>query len=384
MKNTLVRVSFIVITVVVALGITQMVGSTAEVDLDLSGTESSIQLIDTGEEFIITAGPAHLAVPMEMEGHAHEGVLVPIDSVTIPADVYLYGLSYEIVDGEGNQLPGEILHHFNLIDPASRELFLPISRRLYAAGGETGEQTMPWLLFGHPLHAGQQIVVSVMLHNPTGVEHEGVHLVIHLKYVKSGRPWPFFSIYPFQVDVAFPAGDKSFVLPRGISSQSWEGSPSVEGKLMIVGSHFHNYATSIVFEDVTEGEVIWEGFPVEESGELSGATIGHLYRTGGTRIYPDHVYRATVYYDNPTEESITEGGMGVVAGAFSIDGDAEWPEVDPLDPLYLLDRAHFLREWRGTLESLSEEGSDMDSMEHEEGHDMDAMNHAQGGHDMDR
>lgn len=353
MRKILRPYVFILGALALAFALTRLVTSSEAVELDLGGSESAIELIDTGEEFIITAGPAHLTVPMVMEGHTHDPVFLPIDSVTVPADVHLYGLDYMVVDSQGNELPREILHHFNLIDSNHRELFLPIARRLYAAGTETGEQSLPWLLFGHPLEEGQRIVVSVMLHNPTGVEHDGVHLLIRLRYVKAGRPWPLFAVYPFQFDVLFPAGDKSFDLPPGRSSKSYEASPAIEGRLMVVGSHLHPLATSVVFEDVTAAEVIWEGFPVEQDGELTGVTIGHLYRTGGVKIYPDHTYRATVYYDNPTGETITEGGMGVVAGAFVPALGEEWPEVDREDPLYQLDRSHFLREVRGALDVIT-------------------------------
>jgi len=262
------------------------------------------------------------------------------------------------VDGAGNELPREIVHHFNVIDPVHRELFLPISQRLLAAGQETGAQNMPRVLFGVPVYLGQEFVVAAMLHNPTGDEHHDVRLRVKLKYVKVGRPWPLFEVYPFQLDVAFPAGDKSFDLPPGVSQKAWEGSPSREGRIMVIGSHLHDLATHITFDDVTEGKTLWTGYPVtDETGRIEGVTIGHVYRTLGLKITPDHRYRITVHYDNPSPDSLPSGGMGVVAGVFMPSGGGMWPRADTTSELYALDRQHYLREVRGRYDVIASSDS---------------------------
>ena len=314
--------------------------------------QSHTTLEDTGTEFLIEVGPVDLPAPMAMAGHEHAAVFPPLGAVTVPTDSYLYGFDYEVVDIEGNQLPSNIVHHFNVIDPDHRELFLPISRRVMAAGGETGGQSMPWMLFGYPVSAGQQMVVTVMLHNPTGEVHNGVSLRIRLKYIKARRPWPFFQVYPYQLDVAFPAGDKDFDLPPGKSSRSYEASPALAGRLMVMGSHLHELATKIVFEDVTAETVLWEGFPITQDGNLGGVTIGRMYRRFGTKIFPAHTYRVTVHYDNTTGENIPDGGMGVVGGVFMPAMGEQWPAADPNDPLYALDRSHYMREVRGKYDVI--------------------------------
>ena len=330
-----------------------------------AGQEYATRLEDTGDEFVIEVGPVDLPVPMEMAGHDHAAIFPPIGTVTVPRDGYLYGFDYEVVDAQGNEISSRIVHHFNIIDPDHRELFLPISRRMLAAGQETGGQSMPWMLLGYPVTAGQSMVVSLMLHNPTGVEHLGASVRIRLKYVKTGRPWPFFAMYPYQLDVAFPAGDKGFDLPPGASSRSYEASPAVAGRLMAMGSHLHELATKIVFEDVTEEKTLWEGFPIEEEGELAGVTIGRLYRKFGVKIFPDHSYRVTVHYDNPTGETIVEGGMGVVAGVFMPARGQELPAADPNDPLYALDRNHYMRVVRGRYDVIKDGGGVVGEMEME-------------------
>ncbi|HKC40017.1 MAG TPA: hypothetical protein VKC15_10785, partial [Gemmatimonadales bacterium] len=111
-----------------------------------------------------------------------------------PVDGSIYALHAEVVDERGRRLSSDFLHHMNVMDPAERELFLPISRRILASGRETGEIRFPWLLFGAPMRAGERILANAMIHNPTMVSYRGVRVRLLLSYVPDHRPWPFFSV----------------------------------------------------------------------------------------------------------------------------------------------------------------------------------------------
>jgi hypothetical protein len=320
--------------------------------------DASTRIVNDPErgELGILIGPVDLPAMPGME-HAHmEHMMVrpPVATVRIPVDAYLYGFRYDVVDADGKPVPTQVVHHLNLIDPDHRELFLPISQRIGAVGGETGAQEMPWAiryLFGVPVTAGQRVVVSAMMHNPTGKDYHGVTLRYYWKYVKGHRPWPFFALEPFQLDVAFPAGDKSFALPPGKFSKSYEGKPSVPGRILAIGGHLHELATSLKFEDVTAKTTIWEGKPyTDEHGNVNRLAIGYLYKQMGVKLESDHLYRVTVSYDNPSKDTIPAGGMGVVAGVFL--PAAPWPATDTTDQLYALDRKHYLREVSGTLSEI--------------------------------
>jgi hypothetical protein len=262
----------------------------------------------------------------------------------------VFGFRVEIVDSAGALLPNELLHHLNFIDPSSRELFLPISRRMIAAGKETGRQSLPWLFFGLPIAKDQRLVINAMLHNPTGKSYRQVRTRLVLRYTKARRPWPFFDVFPWQLDVLFPVGDKSFDLPPGRSSRSYEASPAIAGKIVAVGGHVHEHAVRISLTDVTTGAVLWEAKPMMDStGKVVGVPVGRLYRWNriGARVVPEHVYRVTVEYDNPTGAALPEGGMGVIGGLFAPDDPERWPTAVPNDTLYVSDMRHYLRLWRG-------------------------------------
>jgi hypothetical protein len=317
----------------------------------------TVRLVDDADahEFVIEVGPVDLH-PGEGESHhtAHMGVYLPIETVTIPFDAYLPGFRYEIVDKDGRQLPRELLHHINITDPDHRELFLPISRRMFAASKETGEMKAPGWLVGIPVSKGQRWVVSAMLHNPTPEHYEGVSVRYHLPYVKAGHFWPLIKVVPWHMDVAFPAGSKAFDVPPGRHTWSWEGSPSIPGRLMAVSSHFHEYVENITLKDLTTGDLLWEGCPIyNEEGHLQGVTVGRFYRRLGKRIYTDHTYQVAVTYNNPTGAVIPNDGMGVAAGIFAPDDYRSWPKVDKSDPLYQVDRAHYMHEVEGRWADLA-------------------------------
>lgn len=310
-------------------------------------------------EILIDLGPVDVPASMhhEMPGkgtqgmnmtehHAHNPVYPPVMAVELPFSGWMSGFRVELVDAQGRQLPSDLLHHYNLIDPNHRELFLPISRRVLAAGSETGSIKMARWLFGAPFTRGERLVANAMLHNPTMRSYTGVRTRLVLTYSEEGHWYPILRAYPWQFDTAFPVGDKSFDLPPGRSEKSYEGSPAIPGKIMGIGGHVHDHADSLVMRDVTTGEDVWSAQPIVDS---TGHVVGMPQKkfiglTGvGVRIVPAHRYRVTVFYNNPTGQRLEAGGMGVVAGLFKPAKTVTWPAAVTTDSMYLRDLAHYLR-----------------------------------------
>ena len=299
----------------------------------------------------LPAGLTHEAMHGGHEGHGgHDQTGAgwpPVSRITLPVSGSLYGFRVELLDSAGTALPPGLLHHLNLIDPHRRELFLPISRRVIAAWKETGGQQLPWLVFGLPFRTGDEWVLSAMLHNPTDKAYQGVRTRLIVKYVKGSRPWPFFDVSPWQLDVLFPVGDKAFDLPPGRTVKSYQASPAIPGAVVALGGHVHERAVRISLTDVTADQLIWEGTPEVDSttGLVTAVPVGRLYRWNrlGARVVPDHTYRVTVEYDNETGETIPQGGMGVIGGLMVPENPDAWPAADVTDTLYLADLRHYLR-----------------------------------------
>lgn len=310
--------------------------------VDWSALPAAVVTVDARRSEITIELPP---VDLPAVSSGHHGIDVPAAVGEFPVGGAIFGFRAEAVDSAGRLLPPAAIHHFNVMDPADRELFLPISRRLLAIGQETGVVRLPRLLVGARFRRGERIVANAMLHNPTGEAYRGVRVRMVVNYTPEGRPWPLWAGSPWQLDVAFPVGDKSFDLPPGRSERSYEGSPAVAGKLVLIGGHLHEYGQIIELWDATAGELIWHGEPAPgREGKMGAVPIGRLYGLTriGAPITPSHRYRVRVVYDNPTAGVVSAGGMGVVAGLFIPDRGAVWPSADPNDSLYQKDLRHFL------------------------------------------
>ena len=310
--------------------------------VDWSALPGAVVTVDSRRSEITIELP-----PVDLPAGAagHHGVEIPAAVGELPVGGAIFGFRAEAVDASGRLLPADAIHHFNVMDPSDRELFLPISRRLLAIGKETGVVRLPWLLVGARIRRGERIVANAMLHNPTGEAYRGVRVRMVVKYTPEGRPWPLLAGSPWQLDVAFPVGDKSFDLPPGRSERFYEGSPAVPGKLVVIGGHLHEYGQIIELWDATASELIWHGEPAAgREGKTGAVPISTLYGLTriGVHITPSHRYRVRVVYDNPTGGVVSAGGMGVVAGLFIPDRGAAWPSADPNDSLYQKDLRHFL------------------------------------------
>lgn len=283
-------------------------------------------------ELVIVVGPVNLPAHA---GH-HDIEQPPLVTATVPVEAYLYGFYIEMVDGAGERITQELLHHVNLIDPDHRELFSPISRRLFAAGNETQPASLPsWL--GVPVEKGHRLNISAMFYNPTGTHYPAARLRVVLKYRHEGWIFPM-AVYPVYIDVMGYLGEKDFDLPPGRYERSWEGSPAIAGRLLAASGHLHDYAIGLRFEDVTEGEVLWETRPVtDEDGCVKRVPVGKFWWQLGIYLDPEHTYRLTVVYDNPTGVTIPAGGMGVLGGVFRPAAGEEWPAADPDAPAYVQD-----------------------------------------------
>lgn len=318
---------------------------------DVPAPDSALVRIEDhpeGHYLDIVVGPADLP-----SGGPHQRL--PIQLVSLPIEGWLHGFDVEMIDGQGRQLPSTLLHHANLIETDARELFAPIPRRLLAAGRETHEKDVPELI-GVPLHRGERLLVATMLANPTSSDYPVVYARIRLRY---SRPEDHMlqprDVYPFYLDVKYPLGKRDFDLPPGTSTQSWEGSPAVAGRILGIGGHLHDYADFLELQDVTTGDVIWKTDPTVRNGRVVGVPTGKLWMKGGVPIEPDHVYRISVQYTNPTGKTIRDGGMGAIGGVIWVAKNVRWPAVrPPQDSMFVQDLRNTLTAPRRMEEEMGE------------------------------
>jgi hypothetical protein len=290
-------------------------------------------------ELVLDIGPVD--VPAAMRGHGgemeHERMPeAPPLWALVPASGWLHGYRVELVDRAGRPVPQSILHHVNVIATQRRELFSGIMLRVAAAGTETGAVSLPTLI-GYEAHQGDTLLVRTMF-QPGDRAYDGVHVRVHFPFTSSNAFIGNFTISPFYMDVTPPAGSHVYDLPPGRSERFWESSPAIPGRIMGFSGHVHKYSTLFKFEDRTAHRVIWQTRPdTTRDGDAKQIPIKRFLLTLGYGIRPDHVYRLTVEYDNPTGAVIPDGGMGALGGVFRPAGGVRWPAIDPEDKDYRLD-----------------------------------------------
>lgn len=315
-------------------------------------------------DFVI--GP--LDLPADM-GHLRP----PVQVAEIPVDGWLQGFEVTMEDAGGGALPMDLLHHVNFIDPDKRDVFASIARRVIAAGRETSEKKLPALL-GYPIEAGDRMIISSMFANPVGTDFPEAYLRVRIFYSleEDGFMQPR-DVYPFYLDVMGPVGAKDFAVPPGKTVRAYEASPAIEGRILGIGGHLHDYATVLRLEDVTEGKVLWEAEPeYDGEGRLTGVSESLLLMSGGIKVTPDHTYRIYVEYENPMAHPTPDGGMGAIGGVIWASKDVLWPELRRDDPIYVADLIN-------TLEAPEKAGGHGNHGDHG-GMEMEAMDHGQTDH----
>ena len=298
-----------------------------------------------------TRGLLVLELPPTDLGAAAAGgmtmVSSPVYQAVVPASCTIHSARASVLDSAGRELPKEFLHHVHLSDPDHRDLFLAGTLHLLAASKETPVVEVPALILGLPLTDGQRLLTWGMLSNESPVAQHGVHIRLEIGCRPASSGWfasllPVFHAYPWVMDAMFPNGkrppsNRSFDLPPGRTTHSWESSPAIAGDIVGIGGHVHDYAVSLDFTDVTTGELIWHVTPIRDSaGHVLDLPITRFYNWHrlGVHIVPSDRYRITVTYDNPTAHVIPDGGMGSVAGLFIPDRGQRWPAVNKADPVY--------------------------------------------------
>jgi len=274
--------------------------------------------------------------PMDLPaGVGYEGELLTI-SVEVPMSIngWLRSFEIELTHADGRPVEAFLLHHAGLFAPNRRDLFSPAMERVVAFGQETEAIRLPGQL-GYRVEPGDTLLLLGALYNTSDVSYEGLSLRLDMVYADARRDARHDDILPLYLDV-MPPGNRVYEVPPGVSSRSLEWSPAIDGRILGLGGHLHQYGQALILEDITTGDTIWVGTATHsDDGELLGVSRKLFGR--GHPMRADHVYRITAIYDNPTGE-VLRGAMGKIGGVFMPDRGQVLPAVDRTDP-------DFIRDW---------------------------------------
>jgi len=279
---------------------------------------------------VVTVGPIDL--PSMPEGMRHEAP-PEVLSFAWPLDAALRGFDVSVTDAGGMPLPRSVIHHLIGVNFDRRSAVYPTVERLFGWGAETEPVLLPSGV-GVPLARGEHLGVYALLHNETGREIRSAYLRVTLTYTPATRHT--MSVFPLYVDVNNVIGGvTTFDLPPGKSVKSYEFTFPIEGRLVAVGGHMHDYGTSVRLEDAASGKVLVRlKARRDTAGRVEG--VGRFiwgFNGEGLRIEAGHRYRVVAVYENPTGRTIEQGGMGHINGVFQPDDIQRWPRLDLSDPV---------------------------------------------------
>ena len=272
--------------------------------------------------------------PMDVPaGIGYEGELVTISAeLELPIDGWVRSFDIELV-ADGQTLPQGLLHHAGLFAPDRRDLFSPVMERVVAFGQETEAIELPGRL-GYRIEPDEPLILLGAIYNTGDTAFESVQLRLTMVYAEARRDARHDDVLPIYLDV-MPPGNRVYEIPPGRSSRSLEWSPAVDGRVLALGGHLHQYGEALILEDVTAGDTLWVGQAFHgDDRELLGVSREIFHR--GQPMHRDHVYRITAVYDNPTGEPI-RGAMGKIGGLFMPERGQSLPLIDHSHPEYIED-----------------------------------------------
>lgn len=256
--------------------------------------------------------------PMNLPAHtSHMKMPQPPDlEWQIPIDGWLLAYSPKLVDAEGKEVPGRVLHHSAFWNENRADFLCPNKEEhIFGAGGElTNWAEVPG--YGYRVQMGDKIRVETMVHNPTDTSYDKVYLEVTIPYQLAAGGAQLKSIYPTWMDVK-SCGNSGYDLPAGNSERNGTVSVKYAGVLLGVGGHMHDYAKQLTLEDATRKETVAKlDAKVDEHGELlSMPTVLFLDR-GGYKFAAGDVLKISAIYDNTTGKLLRDGAMGIVVGYF--------------------------------------------------------------------
>ena len=273
-------------------------------------------------------------MPHDMMGDTN----LPVARFEWPLDTWVRGAQVGLVNGRGQPLPRDLLHHLTIENFDRRELVYPVAERLVSMGRETQDISLPRTV-GIPMKAGQRLGVWVMWDNETGRELDSVFLRITLRWTAPNQvPRPIDAL-PFHVDANLQVlGHNTFDVPPGGVSKSFEFTLPVGGHLLAASGHLHDHGVSLRLEDGETGRpLVTVTAKRDTEGHVLGVSRELLALRGeGPHLRARHRYRLVVRYDNPTADTLTDV-MGIMGGLFAPDDIRRWPPIDPQDSTYAAD-----------------------------------------------
>jgi hypothetical protein len=274
--------------------------------------------------------------PMTLPAHTgHTKMPQPPDLFwTIPVDAWLLAYTPRLVDSNGSEVPGRVLHHVAFWNENRSDFLCPNKEEhIFGAGSEmTNWAQIPG--HGYRVQKGDKIRIETMVHNPWDTGYDKVYLEVKIPFAPAvasgaglgaqlGAQPAVKSVYPTWMDVE-SCGNSGYDLKPGKNVTTGTVVVKYDGILLGVGGHMHDYAKGIVLENATRKETVATlDATVDEHGQLLSMPVVTFFDKGGYKFASGDTLKITATYENPTGKLLRDGAMGIVVGYFAPADDAQ-------------------------------------------------------------
>lgn len=312
-------------------------------------TAVAVRVDSTRNLVIMEAGPFHIpaaagaAEAGHHGGHAHHGANTPLLLFDWPVEGWYRGFGVRLVDRAGEPLPEELMHHLIGVNFDRRQVVYPVPERFMGTGAETRDILLPEQI-GVPMERGTRLGVYASWNNETGREIPEAYIRVVLAYTPADTDDRPEEVVPIYMDTNNRFGaTNAFDLPPGHAVRSYEFTLPVDGALLGLSGHLHDYGRQVRLEDARTGEVLVELDGIrDDGGRIEGVEQKIFRRFFGlldarVPLEAGRPYRVVGEYFNPTDETIELGGMAHLSGVFAPATMENWSALDVSSDAYRLD-----------------------------------------------
>ena len=238
---------------------------------------------------------------------------------TIPLDGWLVSYAPRIVDGQGQPLPNNMLHHVAFWNTGRSDFLCPNKEEhIFGAGGEMNQwPALPG--YGYEVKRGDRIRIATMFHNPADTAYPNAWLEIRIGY-QPRKPGSgsaeLHSVFPVWLDVQ-QCADSGYDLNPGPNVRSGEFLFQQTGALLGLGGHLHDFGRRVEVLSEKRGEAIARlDAQLDPAGHILSMPIVNYLAQGGYKIASGERLRVTALYENTTGRTLPDGAMGIAVGYF--------------------------------------------------------------------
>lgn len=275
--------------------------------------ELTVRTAPEASEFTVRVGPLRLPAGV----HHGEVAQAPDLHLTVPIEGWLVSYRPRLVDGDGEPVPGRLLHHVAFWSEERPDFLCPSKdEHVFGAGGEMNVwPALPGV--GYPVREGDRIRVNTMFHNPTETAYPEVYLEVDVGYRGRGEvEQPLAAVYPVWLDVQ-ECGVSSYDLTPGTNVDSATFTMPYAGRLLGLGGHLHDYGRAVRVEDLSrDRDVATLEARLDGEGRILSMPVVPFIATGGYELEEGDSLRVTARYENPTGRRLEDGAMGIAVGYF--------------------------------------------------------------------